>query len=51
MQHQNLTLIVHPVVVGKGRRLFEDMPQTRLELLRSEQTSKGNIVLTYRKRD
>ncbi|MHA6689184.1 dihydrofolate reductase family protein [Devosia sp. A449] len=46
-----LTLILHPVVAGKGRRLFEDgTPTTRLQLLRSEQTSKGNVVLTYARR-
>jgi dihydrofolate reductase len=46
-----LMLIVHPVVAGKGRRLFEDgTPTTRLVLRRSEQTSKGNMVLTYAKR-
>jgi len=42
-----LTLIMHPVVAGKGRRLFDGSPTTRLELLRSEVTSKGNAVLTY----
>jgi len=45
-----LTLIIHPVVAGKGRRLFEDMPTTRLELRRSQITAKGNAVLTYAKR-
>jgi hypothetical protein len=38
------------VVAGKGRRLFEDTPTTRLELIRSEITSKGNAVLTYGKK-
>lgn len=46
-----LTLIVHPVVAGKGRRLFEDTPTTRLNLIGSQITSKGNAVLTYGKRD
>lgn len=46
-----LMLIVHPVIAGKGRRLFEDgTPTTRLELKASEQTSKGNMVLTYAKK-
>ena len=46
-----LTLIVHPVIAGKGRRLFDaNTPTTRLALLRSEITSKGNAVLTYGKR-
>jgi dihydrofolate reductase len=46
-----LTLIMHPVVAGSGRRLFDDgTPTTRLELLRSEITQKGNAVLTYARR-
>lgn len=46
-----LMLIVHPVVAGKGRRLFEDgTPMTRLALKNSQQTSKGNMVLTYAKK-
>ena len=43
-----LTLIIHPVVAGKGRRLFEDgTPTTRLELRSHQVTSKGNVVLIY----
>ena len=46
-----LTLLVHPVIAGTGRHLFtEDTPRTRLDLIRSQQTSKGNIVLTYGRR-
>lgn len=43
-----LTLTTHPVIVGEGRRLFDgSVPTTRLTLLNSSQTSKGNMVLTY----
>ncbi|MBU1304254.1 MAG: dihydrofolate reductase family protein [Alphaproteobacteria bacterium] len=43
-----LTLITHPVVAGEGRHLFEpDDPTTRLDLVRTLQTSKGNVVSTY----
>ena len=46
-----LTLMVHPVVAGAGRRLFEPGdPLTRLELRRSDFTSAGNAVLTYARR-
>jgi dihydrofolate reductase len=46
-----LTLIMHPVIAGKGRRLFEDgTPTTRLSLIDNQKTSKGNMVLTYAKR-
>lgn len=43
-----LTLMVHPVIAGAGRRLFEPAdPPTRLELRDSATTSAGNAVLTY----
>jgi dihydrofolate reductase len=46
---EELSLITHPVVAGgSDRHLFEPGdPLTRLELKRSLQTSKGNIVATY----
>lgn len=44
-----LTLITHPVIAGAGHRhLFRPGdPVTRLALLRSETTGKGNVVATY----
>ena len=44
-----LTLLIHPVVAGGGRkRLFaDDDPLTRLELTASESTSSGVIIATY----
>ncbi|MCV2393637.1 dihydrofolate reductase family protein [Actinotalea sp. M2MS4P-6] len=43
-----LTLTVHPVVTGAGRRLFDETtPLTRLRLVDSRITSLGNAVLTY----
>ncbi|GAA2015249.1 dihydrofolate reductase family protein [Nakamurella flavida] len=43
-----LMLMVHPVVAGAGRHLFEPTdPPTRLTLLKSEITAKGNAVLEY----
>lgn len=46
-----LTLIMHPVVSGTGRHLFDaSTPTTRLSLIGSQQTSKGNVVLTYAKK-
>ncbi|KFL30186.1 deaminase/reductase [Devosia riboflavina] len=45
-----LTLITHPVIAGKGRHLFEPGdPTTRLELIRARTTSKGNVVQVYRR--
>ena len=43
-----LTLTIHPVITGDGRRLFDDsVPTTRLQLRSSTQTTAGNIVATY----
>jgi len=40
--------MVHPVIAGAGRHLFEPGdPLTRLELRDSSITSAGNAVLTY----
>lgn len=48
----SLMLIVHPVVAGSGRKLFNDGdPLSRLELQSSEQTSRGNMILSYGRRD
>jgi dihydrofolate reductase len=44
-----LRLMIHPVVVGSGRRLFENgTPQAALELVDSETFSTGVVDLTYR---
>lgn len=46
-----VTLTVHPVVAGPGRRLFEPGdPMTRLTLVDGEVTSAGNAILTYARR-
>ena len=43
-----LTLMTHPVVAGRGRHLFEaGDPTTRLKLTDQYRTSKGNVVSTY----
>ena len=43
-----LTLMVHPVVVGHGKRLFKDgRALKRLRLVRSKTTSTGVALLTY----
>ncbi len=43
-----LTLTIHPVITGEGRRLFdESVPTTRMRLLDSTQTQAGNIIATY----
>ncbi|BDZ47695.1 dihydrofolate reductase family protein [Naasia aerilata] len=44
----SLTLMVHPVVAGTGRRLFEQGdPLTRLTLQQGRTTSAGNAILSY----
>ena len=42
-----LALMVHPIVVGKGQRLFEDTPQHPLELIDHEVFGTGVLNLTY----
>lgn len=45
---EELTLITHPVVAGKGKHMFEATdPITQLVLKKSTITSKGNVVATY----
>ena len=45
-----LTLMIHPVVVGHGKRLFEGgEPLKRLRLAESKTTSTGVAILTYRR--
>jgi dihydrofolate reductase len=46
-----LTLMVHPVVVGRGKRLFEPGGHLRrLRLVRSQLTPTGVAILTYEPR-
>jgi dihydrofolate reductase len=43
-----LILLVHPVVVGNGKRLFKDGSSLkRLKLLSSKATRTGAVILTY----
>jgi dihydrofolate reductase len=42
-----LRLLVHPVAVGKGQRLFEDTPTHSLKLLDQETLSTGVLYLAY----
>jgi dihydrofolate reductase len=40
--------LIHPIVVGEGRRLLVDgLPFTPLELVNSKTTEKGVIAATY----
>ncbi|MGH2445483.1 MAG: dihydrofolate reductase family protein [Candidatus Limnocylindria bacterium] len=44
-------LLIHPLVLGSGRRLFEDDgPQLSLQLFDSKPTTTGVIIATYRPR-
>jgi len=42
-----LNLMVHPIAVGKGQRLFEDTPRHPLRLLSQETFSTGVLNLAY----
>ena len=40
-------LLIHPLVLGSGRRLFDDAPPAPLELADAVTTTKGVIIATY----
>jgi dihydrofolate reductase len=41
-------LMIHPVVLGSGKRLFEDGgPRIPMRLVESKTTPNGNLILTY----
>ena len=44
-------LMVYPVVVGSGKRLFGESKEATLQLLDATTTSAGVAVLTYAKAD
>jgi dihydrofolate reductase len=47
-----LKLMVHPIVVGSGKKLFEDgEKRTALELVDSKTFSTGVVYLTYKPAD
>jgi dihydrofolate reductase len=42
-------LVVYPIVLGSGKRLFREAAQVRkLSLVDSKPTSTGGVILTYR---
>jgi dihydrofolate reductase len=46
-----LTLMLHPVIVGQGKRLFKEGSHLkRLKLVSSETSSTGVMILTYQPR-
>jgi dihydrofolate reductase len=42
-----LRLMIHPVVLGRGKRLFEHVDRSALVLTDTRATDKGVVVLTY----
>jgi dihydrofolate reductase len=40
-------LMVHPVVVGSGKRIFNGLPTTTLHLAETKTTDTGIVVLDY----
>jgi dihydrofolate reductase len=51
LEHQlldELTLMVYPIVLGTGKRLFADLKKTGLELVSAKPIANGIVVLTYK---
>jgi dihydrofolate reductase len=40
-------LLIHPLVLGSGRRMFNDGDATPLQLVDSKTTTKGVVIATY----
>ena len=40
-------LMISPIVLGSGRRLFEDAPRSPLRLVDSRITTTGVVIATY----
>jgi dihydrofolate reductase len=50
LQHDlidELNLLVYPVVLGRGKRLFKDGSNLTLKLIQSKRSSSGVVLLTY----
>lgn len=45
-----LRLLLHPVVAGKGKRLFKDGALKRMQLVESKATPSGVMILSYQPR-
>src|SRR5437870_4064053 len=44
-------LLVYPIVLGRGKRLFDEASQAKLKLAESETFSEGVVKLVYRRND
>ncbi len=44
-------LVITPVILGTGKPLFKDVPNTSLDLLAVRNFNSGNILLHYRRKD
>ena len=42
-----LRIMLYPIVLGQGRRLFESAPKTPLKLSNQQQLSESIVILTY----
>ena len=45
-----IVLQIHPIVLGKGHRLFVDVPLTKFKLIDSVSTGTGVMIATYQRK-
>jgi dihydrofolate reductase len=43
-----LKLVIGPMIAGRGRRLLDGLPPMQLELVRSETSPSGYLLVDYR---
>jgi len=43
-----LRLVIGPMIVGRGRRFLDGLPAIQLELIRSEISPTGDLLVDYR---
>jgi len=43
-----LSLVIAPAIAGRGRRLLDEVPETRVDVIRSTTSRTGHLLVDYR---